>query len=98
MKPPSKRRKLSTEDAETLGLQALAFIAGEERALLGLIAESGLAPDSLGRAAGDAAFLGCVLDFMLRDEALLLAFCDAQDLPPELPAQARTLLPGAAPE
>ena len=86
------------EDAEALALQALAFVATDPAALNRLVAESGLAPTALGDAARDAAFLGGVLDFLLQDEALLLAFCAAEAIAPERPLAARRHLPGAAPE
>ena len=42
---------------------------------------------------GQPAFLGAVLDHLLGDEALLLAFAEAVGIAPELPAAARRLLP-----
>ncbi len=98
MRPLYRQPALTLERAEALALDALGFIAGEERTLLGLIAESGLTPAALPGAAQDPAFLGGVLDFLLRDEPLLLEFCAAQNLPPELPQKARRLLPGATVE
>lgn len=82
--------------AETLALQALAFIAGDERDLARLLAVSGVAPEALRRSAGRPEVLAGVLDFLLGDEALLLRFCEDHGLAPELPARARASLPGAA--
>ena len=85
---------MKREQAETVALQALGFIAGEERALEGLIAQSGLGFEDMKQQAGDPIFLACVVDFILSDESLLLAFCEATELPPETPARARRALPG----
>ncbi|WP_198148255.1 DUF3572 family protein [Elstera litoralis] len=48
--------------------------------------------------ANDPAFLGGVLDFLLGDEAQLLAFCAETEIAPELPARLRAALPGGTPE
>ena len=83
--------------AETLALQALAWIAEDEDRLLRLLAETGLGLDELRERAGDPAFLGGVLDFLLGDEAMLLAFAAEADIAPTLPARARHSLPGGTP-
>ncbi|MCW9034039.1 MAG: DUF3572 domain-containing protein [Rhodospirillales bacterium] len=85
---------MKREQAETIALQALAFIAGEDRALEGLISQTGLGFEDMKAQVGDATFLAGVMDFTLSDESLLLAFCEAAELPPETPTQARRALPG----
>ncbi len=85
---------MKREQAETIALQALAFIAGEERALEGLIGQTGLGFEDMKAQAGDATFLAGVMDFVLSDESLLLAFCHATDLSPEMPLRVRRALPG----
>lgn len=87
---------MTKDQAETIALQALAFIAADERALDALQAQSGMGMDDLRVAATDPAGLAGILDFMLQWEDLLMAFCDAHSLPPESPAQARQALPGFA--
>lgn len=84
--------------AETLALQALAWIAAEPDRLAGLMATTGLWPDELRTRAADPAFLGGVLDFLLADEAHLIAFCTETDIAPELPARLRQALPGGIAE
>ena len=85
---------MTREQAETIALQALQHIASDADLLDRFMAESGLSPADLRRQAGDPALLAGALDHLLQDEALLLAFCAATELPPELPARARALLPG----
>jgi hypothetical protein len=82
------------ESAEMLALQALTWLAGNEDLLPVFMSASGLAPDDLARGAQDPAFLGSVLDFLLMDDAWVVAFCDAQGLRYEQPMQARQALPG----
>jgi hypothetical protein len=84
------------ETAETLALQALAWLA-EDRARLELfLAETGAAPGDLAARAGDAAFLGAVLDHLLSTDALVMGFCDAEGLAYDRPMRARQALPGGA--
>jgi len=85
---------MNDEQAQAIALQALAFIAGEENALIGLMNLSGLSLDAMKSQAGDPQFLAGVMDFVLSDEPLLLAFCEAADLPPETPLRVRRALPG----
>lgn len=44
--------------------------------------------------AGDPEFLGFVLDFLLSDEAALVAFAEESGLSPDRPLRARAALPG----
>ena len=81
-----------------LALRALAYMAGDEHALTGFVAQSGMDRDSLLQSAADPETLAGALDYMLADETLLLAFCEAEDIRPEYPARARAALPGANPE
>ena len=81
-------------DAETLALQALAFIAGDEDRLQRFLSLTGIEPGSLRGLAHDPDGLGAVLDYLLGWEPLLLEFAEAEKLPPERIAQARRKLPG----
>ncbi|EEW25665.1 DUF3572 domain-containing protein [Rhodobacter ferrooxidans] len=82
------------ETAETLALQALSWIAGHEEVLPLFLNASGAASDDLRRGATDPAFLAAVLDFLLMDDAWVVAFCDACSLRYDAPMQARAALPG----
>ena len=84
--------------AESIALQALAFIAGEAKHLERLLAETGLTAESLRADAAEPTLLAGVLDFVLADEARLLDFCGHAGLKPDRPARARARLPGAANE
>ena len=91
MKGPSAQ---SQEAAETLAIQALAFIAEEPERLGAFLAASGIGPDAIRDAAGEPDFLAGVLDHMLSDETLLLAFADGAGLDPASIARARRALGG----
>lgn len=80
--------------AQDLGLQALAWMAGDAEVIGGLLAASGGDVGDLRARAAEPEFLGFVLDYLLSDESLLLAFCAASGVAPDRPARARAALPG----
>ena len=82
--------------AESLALQALAFIAADADHLARFMAETGVAEEDLRARAAEPMLLAGVLDFLLADEARLLGFCKRTGFAPERPSRARALLPGAA--
>lgn len=55
---------------------------------------SGASVGDLATLAGDAGFLGALLDFLLEQDARVIAFCDSETLPYAAPMQARLALPG----
>jgi len=85
------------EAAELLAIQALGYLAEEPDRIARFVALSGMAPDDLRSHAADPAFLGGVLDFLLGDEATLVAFAAAAGVKPEAVMRARHALPGAPP-
>lgn len=85
---------MNKDEAERLAICALTHIAADEDLLGDFLALSGLSVDELRLRAGEPEFLGGILDFMLADEARLLAFCEAEQIRPQLPATARRSLPG----
>jgi Protein of unknown function (DUF3572) len=91
MKAPSSRTR---EAAETLAIQALAFIAAEPERLEGFLGATGLTVDRLRESASTPDFLGGVLEHMLADESLLLAFADSAAIDPAEIARARRALGG----
>jgi hypothetical protein len=85
---------MERDSAETVGLRALGWLAANEDLLPVFLGASGASLDDLRSGAGDAAFLGSVLDFLLMDDAWVMAFCDAAGLGYEAPMRARAALPG----
>jgi Protein of unknown function (DUF3572) len=70
-------RDLSTEQrarAESLAVDVLMFLAGDEERLGRFLALSGLAPENLRSASQSPHFLAGLLDYLAGDESLLLAF------------------------
>jgi len=87
--------RAAAEQAETLALQVLAFIAADEERFQRFMALSGTTPDDVRQRATDPDFLAGVYDHMLADEALLVAFADMAAIAPEKIVAARYRLPGA---
>ena len=85
---------LSRESAEAIGLKCLAWLVAEEYLLPVFMGSTGVSEADLRENATDPSFLGSVLDFLLMDDAWLLRFCEAAEVAPEVPMQARMALPG----
>jgi len=85
---------MSPDDAETVGLQALAWLLGQEELLPVFLGATGAAADDLRARAADPEFLGAVLDFLLMDDAWVMGFCGDSGLAFTRPAAARAALPG----
>ena len=85
---------MQTEEAEILALKALTYLAGMDEMMDRFAALSGMEPGDILERAQDPEMLAGVLEFFLFDEALLTAFCEAHEINPEYPAQARAALPG----
>ena len=87
---------LPTDQAETLGLQALGWLAGQPDLAGSFLSATGASADEMKSRAADPEFLGFVLDFLLSDEAVLLGFCDETGVARDRPMRARAALPGGA--
>ncbi|GEM_PF-1473958 len=85
--------KLAAEDAEAVALSAVAFIAADDSLLSRFVALTGCGLDDLRARIADRAFLGAVLDFLMGDEATVIAFAEHEGFPPELTMLARAKLP-----
>ena len=87
---------MKQESAETIALQALAFlIADEDLRDVFLGATGTSAQDMRGRAA-EPDFLISVLDFLMMDDAWVVRFCETRELEYTAPQAARNALPGGA--
>jgi hypothetical protein len=84
----------SQEAAETLAIQALGFLAEEPERLGAFLSITGIAQEDIRQAAREPGFLAGVLDHMLGDESLLIAFADSAGINPASVAQARRALGG----
>ncbi len=88
----AKAPLLGREQAVTLGLRALAFLAGDDERLDRFLALTGLDPASLSAMARDESCAGPVLEHLAQDESLLLAFAANENISPETVMRACHLL------
>lgn len=86
---------MSPDHAETIALQALGWLAGNDELAPVFLGSTGAAAEDLRARATDPAFLASVLEFLTTDDAWVVAFCDAHGLDYEMPLRARYALPGA---
>ena len=82
------------DQAETLGLQALAWLAANDELFGTFLGASGAAASDVAEAAGRPDFLGAVLDFIMMEDAWVMAFCDETGFGYDRPMAARAVLPG----
>ena len=84
----------SPEAAETLALQALAWLSANDELMPVFMGSTGVSVDDLKTQAADPAFLASILDFITMDDQWVIAFCDALKLEYTAPMMARQVLPG----
>ncbi|SLN13583.1 hypothetical protein ROJ8625_00411 [Roseivivax jejudonensis] len=85
---------LSRSAAETVGLQAIAWLAADEDLLPVFMGATGADEEAFRAHLSDPSFQASVLDFVLMDDAWIRKFCDASGLDYDVPMQARAALPG----
>jgi hypothetical protein len=80
--------------AEMLAIKALAFIAEEPQSLSRFLDASGLSAEQIRAASREPGFLAGVLEHMLADERLLIAFAQSSGIDPGEVARAANVLGG----
>tara|TARA_R110002049_G_scaffold23781_7_gene84809 strand:+ start:11771 stop:12055 length:285 start_codon:yes stop_codon:yes gene_type:complete len=82
------------EAAETLALRALAWLAANDDLLPVFLGSTGASEADVKAQAAEPEFLGAVLDFLMMDDAWVMAFCDEAMMPYDKIMVARAALPG----
>lgn len=82
------------DSAEVLALQILGWLIANDELLPIFQGASGASEKDIRSSAADPAFLGSVLDFVLMDDAWVVASCDAIGMPYDSLYLARQALPG----
>lgn len=93
----ARRPEMTRDSAESVAIQALSFIAGDQERLERFLALTGIEAQSLRDAAREPNFLLGVLDYVAADEPLLQEFASEHGHDPELVIRARDLLAAARP-
>lgn len=92
---PRRPRRIDREAAETIAVDVLAFLAADADRLDRFLSLTGLSPSDLRLAADSPGFLAGVLDHLMADEPLLVAFADDRAVDPTEIARAHAALAGA---
>lgn len=87
---------ISDDSAQTLALTALSWLVGNEELLPVFLGSTGAAASDLHDRAAEPEFMASVLDFLMLDDSWVMAFCDANSVAYDQPAQARAVLSGGA--
>ncbi len=95
MPPKSRNTGLSRDEAESLALQALGWLATDFQRLGQFLGETGLSPETVRKAAADPAFLTSVLDYLVRNETVLVEFASEHGYEPPLVVTAHAKIGGA---
>jgi hypothetical protein len=95
--PSPKSRGVPTAgEAQAIAQSVLLFLLEDPSRTHSLLDASGLDPSTLRKRAGDPELLTFVLDHVLADESLLLAFCANAQMKPETLTAAAHILSGTA--
>lgn len=87
-------KPIPAEAAETLALNALTWLVGNEELLSVFLGSTGASAADLRALATDVDFLTSVLGFLMLDDAWIVAFCDAHSVSYDRPAMAHMVLTG----
>jgi hypothetical protein len=85
---------MNTNQAVALAQGALIWLASEPEELSHFIAATGVGMAGMRARGSDPEFLGFVLDFLLGEDARVLAVAGAEGVAPEALVRARAALPG----
>lgn len=96
--PGQMSRQINHQAAESLAIEALAFLAADEERLSRFLALSGIDPANIRQAAADPGFLAAVLDYLAGDERLLLMFAEQVGRDPGDVNKALMAMGGKSPE
>lgn len=94
MQQTGQKSRLTFDEAETIAVAALGFLAREPEYLGRFLAATGIGPHHIRDLASDPSFLAGVLEFLMSDEALLLTYTENAGLRPTMIAAARFALAG----
>ncbi|MFP7569944.1 DUF3572 domain-containing protein [Marivita sp. S2033] len=87
---------LSQDAVEQVALKAIVWLAGNDDLLPVFMGATGVGEEAFRDGLSDPEFQASVLDFIMMDDAWVVAFCDTEAMPYDRLMQARAALPGGA--
>lgn len=85
---------LSQDAVEQVALKAIVWLAGNDALLPVFMGSTGADEAAFREGVSSPEFQASVLDFLLMDDAWVIAFCDSEGLPYDRLMGARAALPG----
>lgn len=85
---------MTPEQAETLALRALTWMAADEELSTRFAGATGASLGEAREHLSDPAYLSGILGFLMQDDAWVTGFCDSAGLPYDAPMRALHALPG----
>jgi Protein of unknown function (DUF3572) len=85
---------MEQESAQTVALQALAWLAGDEDLFLTFLAATGADAADIRMRATQVEFQVAILDFLLMNDAHVIGFCDSAGIAYTIPMTALVSLQG----
>ena len=90
--------KTQQDEAETLALKIASFLFSDEDRLAGFLGNTGINADDLRTSLTTPDIQIGILEYLLSREDILLEFCEANNVDPEYPKTAATILSGERPD
>jgi hypothetical protein len=87
---------MQQDAAQVMALETLGWLAAQDELFPAFLNATGASLADVKHQAADPEFLGAVLEFLLMDDAWVIAFCDQHGHPYTAPQAARAALPGGA--
>jgi hypothetical protein len=87
-----RAKALNRDDAETIAIRAIGFLAEDGRRIGRFLSLTGMEPETLVSGAETTPVQVAVLDYLLSDESLLMVFSGHAAIAPEAISAARMLL------
>ncbi|GGD10967.1 MULTISPECIES: DUF3572 family protein [Hyphomicrobiales] len=87
---------MTQDDAQILALSGLTFLLDDSQRIDGFLRMTGITPQDLRQLVATIEGQTAILDYLLGNESLLLAFTAEQGCPDDAPARARRTLTGRA--
>ena len=85
---------ISRDGAEQIAVKAIVWLAGNDELLPVFMGSTGADEATFREGLGFPEFQASVLDFIMMDDAWVIAFCDNEGIPYDRLMQARAALPG----
>lgn len=85
---------ISQDGAEQLAIKAIVWLAGNDELLPVFMGSTGADESAFREGVSKPEFQASVLDFIMMNDAWVIAFCDNEGIPYDRLMQARAALPG----